>query len=129
MRRTAWALRAVLAVCVIVSGVVHFQRWRTGMRYVDIVGPAFLLNAVAGVVIGVLLLTWRHWIPLFLALGFGAATLGAFVVATSPVGLFGVHSQWNGVAEWTCAIAEAVAIVLGAIALVMERQPPPRVAA
>lgn len=129
MHRTAWGLRVVLAACVVVSGVVHFQRWRTGMRYVDVVGPAFLVNAVAGVVIGVLLLTWRHWIPLFLAFGFGAATLGAFVVATSPVGLFGVHSQWNGLAEWTCAITEALAIVLGPIALVVERQSAPRVTA
>ena len=112
----------VLAICVVVSGVVHYARWHTGMRYIDIVGPAFLVNAVAGVVIGVLLLVWRHWIPLFLAFGFGAATLGAFVVATSPLGLFGVHSRWQGTAEWTSAVTEAVAIVLGVSALVAERR-------
>jgi len=119
-RRTAWGLRVVLAICVVVSGVVHYARWHTGMRYIDIVGPAFLVNAVAGVVIGVLLLVWRHWVPLFLAFGFGAATLGAFIVATSPVGLFGVHSRWQGAAEWTSAVTEAVAIVLGVVALVSE---------
>ena len=129
MRRTAWGLRVILAVCVVVSGVVHLQRWRTGMRYVDVVGPAFLVNAVAGVVIGVLLLAWRHWVPPFLAFGFGLATLAAFVVATSPVGLFGVHSRWEGAAEWTSAVTEAIAIVLGLAALVVERKPAPRVAA
>ena len=122
-------LRGVVAVCVVVSGVVHLQRWRTGMRYVDVVGPAFLVNAVAGVVIGVLLLAWRHWVPPFLAFGFGLATLAAFVVATSPVGLFGVHSRWEGAAEWTSAVTEAIAIVLGLAALVVERKPAPRVAA
>jgi hypothetical protein len=129
MRRTAWGLRLTLAVCVVVSGVAHFARWRTGMRYVDVVGPAFLVNAVAGVAIGVLLLVWRHWVPLFLAFGFGLATLGAFVVATSPLGLFGVHSRWQGTAEWTCAVTEAIAIVLGAFALVVARKPATRVTA
>ena len=127
--RTAWGLRVILAVCVVVSGVVHFQLWRTGMRYVDVVGPAFLVNAVAGVAIGVLLLVWRHWLPLFLAFGFGLATLGAFVVATSPSGLFGVHSRWDGTAEWTSAITEAIAIVLGAAGLLRELRTATRVRA
>lgn len=121
--RTAWLLRAVLAVCVVVSGVVHFQLWRAGERNIDVVGPAFLLNAVAGVAIGVLLLVWRHWVPLFLAFGFGLVTLGAFVVATTPLGLFGARAQWSGWAEWTCAITEALAVVLGAAALRVEREP------
>lgn len=122
MGRTAWALRIIVAACVITSGIVHFRLWQDGMRFVDIVGPAFLLNAVGGVVIGVLLLVWRHWIPLFLAVGFGLATLGAFVVATSPSGLFGVHSRWEGANEWISAITEALAIVLGSIALLRERR-------
>ena len=121
--RTALLLRAVVAVCVIVSGVVHWQLWRTGMRNVDVVGPAFLVNAVAGVVIGVLLLVWQHWVPLFLAFGFGLSTLVAFVVATTPLGLFGARAQWSGWAEWTCAIVEAVTVVLGAAALLVEREP------
>lgn len=126
MRRTAWALRIVLAACVVTSGVVHFRLWRDGMRDVDIVGPAFLVNAVAGVLIGVLLLIWRGWFPLFLAVGFGLATLGAFVVATTPIGLFDVHSRWEGTSEWTAAITEALAIVLGLVGLVVEHRPPAR---
>lgn len=124
--RTAWALRIVVAVCVVVSGVVHLRLWRDGMRFVDIVGPAFLVNAVAGVVIGVLLLVWRHWLPPLLAVGFGAATLGAFIVATTPLGLFGVHSRWEGSQEWVGAITEALAIVLGSTALLRERRPLPQ---
>ncbi len=122
MGRTAWPLRVVVALCVIVSGVVHFLLWRDGMRNVDIVGPAFLLNAVAGPVIGVLVLVWRHWLPLLAAVGFGLSTLGAFTVATLPSGLFGVHSRWSGVHEWTSAVTEALAIVLGIVALVRERR-------
>ena len=64
--------------------------WFDGYRDFDVVGPAFLRNAVAGTVIAVLLMTWRHWVPAFLVTGFGASTLGAFVIAAT-VGLFGVE--------------------------------------
>ena len=82
-------LRVLIAVAVAVSGVVHFLLWRDGMRDLDVVGPAFLVNAVGGVVIAVAVLAWRHWLPLLAAVGFGAATFGAFLVSTT-VGLFGV---------------------------------------
>ena len=51
--------------------------------------------------------------PAFLALGFGASTLAAFVLATT-VGLFGVTENWTGWAVWIAAAAEVVAIVAGA---------------
>ena len=50
--------------------------WFDGTRDLDVVGPAFMVNAVAGLVIAVLLVTWQHWVPLFLAVGFGVSTLG-----------------------------------------------------
>jgi len=119
---TAWLQRIVVALCVVTSGLVHLYLWQQSMHRVAIVGPAFLVNGVAGIVIGVLLLTWRHPIPLLLAIGFGLATLGAFVVATSSYGLFGVHSRWQGWAEWTSAISEALAIVVGLWGLAVERR-------
>lgn len=111
------AKRILAAVAVLVSGMVHLWLWWfEDYRDVDVIGPAFLLNGVAGVVIAVLLVAWRHWVPAFLALGFGLSTLGAFVVSTT-VGLFGVHEQWDGWAVWTAAVSEVVAIVLGAVLL------------
>lgn len=112
-------MRVLAAVAVLVSAAVHLYLWVDGMRSVDVVGPAFLFNAVAGAVIAVLLVLWRHWIPPFLALGFGLSTLGAFVIAAT-VGLFGVHESWTGWAVWTAAIAEVAAIVLGALLLVAD---------
>ena len=111
----------MLAVCVVASAVVPLLLWTDGMKNVDVVGQAFLLNGVAGLVLGVLLLVWRSVWPLLGAIAFGAATLGAFVVATT-VGLFGVHSRWEGTNEWISAITEALAIVLGIVAIVVERR-------
>ena len=68
-------MRVLAALAVLVSGAVHLKLWFDGFRDIDVIGPSFMLNAVAGVVIAALLVLWRHWIPLFLAFGFGATTL------------------------------------------------------
>jgi hypothetical protein len=108
-------MRIVAAVAVLVSAAVHLIMWFDGVRHQS-VGPAFLLNAAGGVVIAILLLTWGHWVPPLLAVGFGMSTLGAFVIAAT-VGLFGVHEHWTGGYVWTAATAEVVAILAGAAAL------------
>jgi len=108
-------MRMLVAAGVLVSGIVHLKLWFDGFRDIDVIGPSFMLNAVAGAVIAVLLLAWRHWIPLFLAVGFGASTLGAFVISAT-VGLFGVHERWTGGAVLTAAVAEVVAVIDGLVA-------------
>jgi hypothetical protein len=109
-------IREIAAAAVLVSAGVHLVLWFDGMRDADVVGPAFLLNAVGGAVIAVLLVVWRHWVPPLLAVGFGLSTLGAFVISAT-VGLFGVEESWSGWAVWTAAVAEVVAIVTGGLLL------------
>ena len=113
-------MRLLAAVGALVSAGVHLKLWTDGFRDQHVIGPAFMLNAVAGVVIAILLLTWRrHWLPLFLALGFGASTLGAFIIATT-VGLFGVHERWVGGYVFAAAISEAVIILASLVGLLHE---------
>jgi hypothetical protein len=109
-------LRILAAAAVLVSAAIHLNLWFDVFRHTDVVGPAFMVNAIGGTIIAVLLVTWRHWIPLLLAVGFGAATLGAFIIAAT-VGLFGVHEHWTGWEVWTAAAAEVVAIVAAGGAL------------
>jgi hypothetical protein len=110
-------VRLVAAAAVLVSAGVHLIMWFQGVRY-ESVGPAFLLNAGGGLVIAVLLLAWRHWVPALLTIGFGVATLGAFVIAAT-VGLMGIHEHWVGGYVWTAAAAEVTAILTGAVLLAM----------
>ena len=114
-------LRLLTAVAVLVSGAVHLWLWYDVFRDETVVGPAFLLNAAGSVVIAVLLLRWRHWVPAFLAMGFGASTLGAFVIATTDSGLFGVHEMWKGGWVFLAAASELLAIIGGAAVLLRER--------
>lgn len=109
---TLTLIRSLTSASVMLSGVVHLVLWAQGMNALSVVGPAFLVNAVAGLVLGVVLQLWDHWLPLLASAAFGAATLGAFVLSTT-VGFFGVHEQWTGAAVWLAAVSEAVAIALG----------------
>jgi hypothetical protein len=64
---------------VLVSAAVHLDLWDVeGFRRIHIIGPLFLLNVIAGLLIGVVVVAWRHWLPALAAAGFGAATLTAF---------------------------------------------------
>jgi hypothetical protein len=105
-------MRILAAVAVLVSAAVHLKVWLDAYRDLDIIGPLFMLNVVAGVVIALLLVAWRHWAPLLLAVGFGAATLVAFILAAT-VGLFGVHEIWVSTTGITAGVAEIVAVIAG----------------
>lgn len=115
-------LRLVGAAALLVSAAVHLYLWFNGVRH-QTVGPLFLVNVVAGLVIAALIVLWRHWLPAFLMAGFGAATLAAFTIA-STVGLMGVHTEWKGGSVWAAAISEVVCIVVGAV-LILQRGPIP----
>ena len=105
-------MRVLAALSVLVSAAVHLYLWLDFARDDDFLGPSFMLNAVAGAVIAVMLMKWQHWLPAFLAVGFGLSTLLAFVLATT-VGLFGVTANWTGWAVWVAAASEVVAAVAG----------------
>jgi hypothetical protein len=114
--------RIVVSVAVLVAAIIHLEQWFLVFRDHAVMGPAMLLNFVGGVVIGVLVLVWHHWLPLLAAVLFGAATLGAFLVSTTPMGLFGVHEHWTIWEVFVAAIAEIVAIVFGLIGLARRPQ-------
>ncbi|MCW2779730.1 MAG: hypothetical protein JWR35_179 [Marmoricola sp.] len=114
------------ALAVLVSAAIHLKLWFDVFRHTDVVGPSMLLNFAGGVVIAVLLVAWRHWLPVLLTIGFGVSTLGAFIIATTA-GLYGVHEKWTGWEVFTAAGVEIVAIIVGLALLMQERPQPARV--
>ena len=51
-------MRVIAALSVLVSAAVHLYLWLDFARDDDFLGPSFMLNAIAGAVIAVLLLVW-----------------------------------------------------------------------
>ena len=109
----AWVLRGLTAAGLLLSADVHLVLYLEGYRDIVVVGPLFLLNAVSGIALGLLVLTWRHWLPLLGAIGFGALTLAAFYVSTT-VGFFGVRETVGGTQQVLAAASEWVVVVTGA---------------
>lgn len=118
--RRAVVLRALAAAGVLMSADIHLVLYFDGYDTISVIGPMFLLNGVAGIAIGIALLLWRHWLPLFLAIGFGAATLLAFYISVT-VGLFGVNETLGGVQQVLAAVAEWVTVLTAGAALAIER--------
>ncbi len=110
--------RGIGALAAVVSAVVHLYLWLDGVKDQGTVGALFVVNVVAGFVIAVMLLRWRHWVPLFLLAGFGATTFGAFLIAVNGT-LFGIHTDWSWYA-WVAAVSEVVAMVVGVVAAAQE---------
>lgn len=111
-------IRGIGVLAVVVSALVHLYLWFDGVKDQGTVGTLFVVNVVAGLVIAVMLLVWRHWIPLLLLAGFGASTFAAFLIAVNGT-LFGIHTDWSWYA-WVATVSEVVAVVVGVVAAARE---------
>jgi hypothetical protein len=120
-------LRGLTAAAVLLAAVVHLDLYEDGFADIATVGPLFLLDFCAGVVLGVAVLVWRHWIPPLLCVGFAAATVAAYWVAVVH-GLFGVKEGTSGWPEILASAAEYAGIVFGsgAVLLLLPRSVLPR---
>lgn len=110
--------RALAAAGVFLSAVVHLDLWVQGYSSIGTIGPLFMLDFVAGMIIGVGVLVWRHWLPALAAAGFGAATVVAFWISVIH-GLFGVKETATGSSEVLAAVAEYTAVAFGLAVVVM----------
>lgn len=115
-------LRGLAAAGVLLSAVVHLQLYTEGFKDIATIGPLFMLNAIAGLLIGTALLIWPHWLTSFVAAGFGAATLAAFYISVT-VGLFGLNETAGGTPQVLAEVAEWVALVFGAALLATQIRP------
>jgi len=94
--------RGLAAAGVLLSAVVHLDLWQQGFRDIHTIGPLFLLNALGGLIIGVALLVWRHWLP----------PVAAFWISVLH-GLFGVKEVATGTPEILAELADYAAVFFG----------------
>jgi len=104
------AMRFGGAGLILVNGGVHFYLWDHGYREIRVIGPLFVLNVVAALLVAGALLWKPEGIAAVLGLALSAGTFGAFVLSVT-VGLFGFTTGWDPKAV-LAAVAEIGAIVL-----------------
>lgn len=129
-----WSLRVLGAVLLAAIAAIHLDLWRDGYDAIDVIGPAFLLQAVLGFGGALLLLVAPPrllvWAAL-LGLLFAAGSLGALLQSTYGVlglepGLFDfVESDvapWWQETFWVELAAVVVLTVLTALAVRSRRR-------
>lgn len=106
------SLRALTAAAVLLSAFIHLEMWIDGYRDIETIGPLFMLNAVGGLLLGLVIIGWRHWLPLLGAVGFGAATSISFWISSTR-GLFGYEAFSGATNDRMALYSEVAAIICG----------------
>jgi hypothetical protein len=103
------------AALMLVSGFVHVHLWDIAYRHVATLGPLFLVQAIAALVLAVLLALTRRGAVVVAALGLMAGTIVGFILVLT-VGLFGftLHEITNYAV--IAVVVEGLAVVLLAAA-------------
>jgi hypothetical protein len=122
-----WVLRPLGAALLLAIAGIHLYLWSQGYDGIDVIGSAFLLQAVFGIGgAALLLVTPQRWLPWVAALGaaFAAGSLAALLISTT-VGLFGFVETTTATLWWETLWVELAAIVvLGALVVVSRGRRP-----
>jgi len=110
---TALVLRLIGVGLLAWIGWVHWYLWHSGYKNIHFpgqppLGPFFLVDAIAGVALALVLLAWPRVVTGIVSAGFAAGTLAALLISLN-YGLFGFYesTQANFVVQtlWYEAIA------------------------
>ena len=82
--------RCLAAILVLGGGIVHLRLWLDGYKDIpdSAIGPSFMVNFIASVVIAIALVLWRHWAVVVAALALVNGTLLAFALSRTDRGIF-----------------------------------------
>jgi hypothetical protein len=85
------------AACAVYSGYIHLYLWgRQPFPYRDIptIGPLFLIQGIAAIIIGVLVIVTRRLGAVLLGAGMLVVCVAALVIDVE-VGMFGFKDSWS----------------------------------
>jgi hypothetical protein len=99
------------------SASIHFHLWHDeGYHAIATIGPLFVLQSIAGLVIGLAVVAVRRLWVAVIGAGFAVATLAGFLISVEH-GLFGFKDSWQApFAHQAFAIELGAAVVLAAAA-------------
>jgi hypothetical protein len=127
-RWTVLVLAATGAGFLVWSGAIHLELWSDGYKDISVIGPLFLVQGIASIVVAVAIVAFR-WLAL-LATGAvtGVATAIGLLLSVN-FGLFGYSESLSvPYAELSLAVEFTAAFVLLAAACVLALAQPSRAA-
>jgi hypothetical protein len=91
----ATAVFVLGGVLIVWSAFIHFHLWgeTDGYRSIPTIGPLFLLQSIAGLVVGIGVVAVRRLWAALIGIGFVVSTLVGFLLSVA-VGLFGFKDSW-----------------------------------
>ena len=114
------SLRLVAAGLVLAGGLIHYDLWVGGYRSIPSIGPLFITNLVASVLVAVALLASGR--PAVVAAG-AAVSIGSLgaLVASRTVGLLGFTESWTNQSMQIIAAEIGAVVALAMVATVRSR--------
>jgi len=103
------------------SSYIHFHLWQSGgYREIPTIGPLFLIQSIAGLVLGLVVIAVRRVWAAILGIGFAASTMIGFFISVEH-GLFGFKDSSSAPFAHLALIVEiatmVVLVVAGALCL------------
>jgi hypothetical protein len=122
-----WAITALAVVgagLTVWSGVIHLQLWSQGYRDISVIGPLFLIQGIASIVLALALVVFRRVFLLAAGAALMAGT-GVGLLLSATVGLFGYQESLAITDAQTSLMVEftGAALLAGAAAVLAAARP------
>ena len=111
-RAAVLVLAAIGAGFLVWSGVIHLMLWSDGYKDISVIGPLFLVQGIASIVIAVAIVAFR-WLALLAAGAVAGVATAVGLLLSVDVGLFGFTESLSvPYAELSLAVEFTAAFVL-----------------
>ena len=111
-RAAVLVLAAIGAGFLVWSGVIHLMLWSDGYKDVSVIGPLFLVQGIASIVLAVAIVAFR-WLALLAAGAVAGVATAVGLLLSVDVGLFGFTENLSvPYAELSLAVEFTAAFVL-----------------
>ena len=104
------------------SGVIHLMLWSDGYKDISVIGPLFLVQGIASIILGVAVVAFR-WLALLAAGAVAGVATAVGLLLSVNVGLFGFteslsvpYAELSLAVEFTAAFVLLIAACLLALA-------------
>ncbi len=125
-RAAVLVLAATGAAFLVWSAVIHLKLWADGYKDISVIGPLFLAQGIASIVLGVAIVAFR-WLALIAAGAVAGVATAVGLLLSAGIGLFGyTESLAVPYAELSLAVEFTAAFVLLVAACVLALAAPAR---